>query len=189
MNGVRSLVAALLLLGPAMLQAQAGLPDAPEANPSRPTVSTPATLTPVAYLQFENGVLYATDSPEFSKRLGVNQVTKLSINERMEVLALFEPFTHSNGAAVSGNRPGEVFPQSDLASALHDGVPFAFLHSGFAFKYTNLLLVRIEFIQTFLEKLRSHAVFEYTNGIGLTQLANLHDRLTLLQLNFHVGQV
>jgi len=66
-------------------------------------------LTPVGYLQFENGVLYATDSPEFSKRLGVNQVTKLSINERMEVLALFEPFTHSSGAAVSGNRPGEVF--------------------------------------------------------------------------------
>jgi hypothetical protein len=48
-------------------------------------------------------------SPEFSKRLGINQVTKLTINERMEVLALFEPFTHSTGAAVSGNRPGEVF--------------------------------------------------------------------------------
>jgi hypothetical protein len=63
----------------------------------------------VGYLQFENGVLYATDSPEFSKRLGINQVTKLSINERMEVLALFEPFTHSTVAAVSGNRPGEVF--------------------------------------------------------------------------------
>lgn len=109
MNGARSLVAALLLLGPAKFQAQAGLPDAPEANPARPTVSTPATLTPVGYLQFENGVLYATDSPEFSKRLGVNQVTKLSINERMEALALFEPFTHSSGAAVSGNRPGEVF--------------------------------------------------------------------------------
>jgi hypothetical protein len=62
----------------------------------------------VGYLQFENGALYATDSPEFSKRFGINQVTKLSINERMEVLALFEPFTHSSGAAVSGNRPGEV---------------------------------------------------------------------------------
>jgi hypothetical protein len=109
MNGVCSLLAALLLLGPATLQAQAGLPDAPEANPARPTVSTPATLTPVGYLQFENGFLYATDSPEFSKRLGINQVTKLSINDRMEVLALFEPFTHSTGAAVSGNRSGEVF--------------------------------------------------------------------------------
>jgi hypothetical protein len=64
---------------------------------------------PDGYLQFENGVLYATDSPEFSKRLGINQVTKLTIAERMELLALFEPFTHSTGAAVSGNRPGEVF--------------------------------------------------------------------------------
>ena len=109
MKGVRTLLAVLLVLGPAALRAQSGLPDAPEANPSRPTVSNPATLTPVGYLQFENGVLYARDSPEFSKRLGINQVTKLSINERMEVLALFEPFTHSTGAAVSGNRPGEVF--------------------------------------------------------------------------------
>jgi hypothetical protein len=79
--------------------------------------------------------------------------------------------------------------QSDFASALHDGVPFAFLHSGFAFKHANLVLARIEFIQTFLEKLGSRAVFENANGIGLTQLANLHDRLTLLQLHFHVGQV
>jgi hypothetical protein len=36
-------------------------------------------------------------------------VTKLTIAERMELLALFEPFTHSTGAAVSGNRPREVF--------------------------------------------------------------------------------
>jgi hypothetical protein len=79
--------------------------------------------------------------------------------------------------------------QRDLESALQDGVPFAFLHSGFALKHTNLVLARIEFIQTFLEKLRSRAVFKNTNGIGLTQLANLHNRLTLLQLNFHVGQV
>ena len=104
-----TLLAVLLLLCPPTLRAQASRPDAPDANPARPTVSTPATLTPVGYLQFENGILYATDSPEFSKRLGINQVTKLSINERMELLALFEPFTHSSGAAVSGNRPGEVF--------------------------------------------------------------------------------
>ena len=71
-----TLLAVLLLLCPPTLRAQASRPDAPDANPARPTVSTPATLTPVGYLQFENGVLYATDSPEFSKRLGINQVTK-----------------------------------------------------------------------------------------------------------------
>jgi hypothetical protein len=62
MNGVRILLAMLLLLCPPTLPAQASLPDAPDANPARPTVSTPATLTLLGYFQFENGVLYATDS-------------------------------------------------------------------------------------------------------------------------------
>jgi hypothetical protein len=87
----------------------AELIDSPVANPARPTVSTPATLTPAGYLQFENGGLYAVNSPEFSKRLGIEQVTKLSVDSRVQFLALFEPYTHSTGAAVSGNRPGEVF--------------------------------------------------------------------------------
>jgi hypothetical protein len=99
----------LFFIFSAKLNAQVALPTAPEANPARPTVSTPATLTPAGYLQFENGALFAAHSPEFSRRLGIEQVTKLSIDERVEFLALFEPFTHSTGAAVSGNRPGEVF--------------------------------------------------------------------------------
>src|SRR6202035_146155 len=33
--------------------------DEPAANPARPTVSNPATLTPIGYLQFETGVLGA----------------------------------------------------------------------------------------------------------------------------------
>ena len=108
MSSVRLVLLGALLL-PTMLRAQANLPDVPEANPARPTVSTPATLTPVGYLQFEDGSLYATDSPEFSKRLGINQVYKLTLDKRVELLTLFEPFTHSTGAAVSGDRPGEVF--------------------------------------------------------------------------------
>src|SRR5260370_249719 len=48
-------------------QAQSGIPSVPEANPRRPTVSTPATLTPIGYLQFENVALFAEDSAEFSK--------------------------------------------------------------------------------------------------------------------------
>jgi hypothetical protein len=91
------------------LDAQVDASVVPEANPARPTVSTPATLTPAGYLQFENGGLYAAKSPEFSRRLGIEQVTKLSVNNRVQILTLFEPFTHSTGAAVSGNRPGEVF--------------------------------------------------------------------------------
>jgi hypothetical protein len=102
-------LAALTLIGPDRLAAQSAVPDIPVANPARPTVSTPATLTPVGYLQFENGGLYAEQSTEFSRRLGVNQVTKLAIDSRAQLLVLSEPFTHSTGAAVSGNRPGEVF--------------------------------------------------------------------------------
>jgi hypothetical protein len=108
MSCVRLVLLGALLL-PTTLRAQANLPDVPEANPARPTVSTPATLTQVGYLQFEDGGLYATDSPEFSKRLGINQVYKLTLDKRAELLTLFELFTHSTGAAVSGNRPGEVF--------------------------------------------------------------------------------
>src|SRR5882724_4331542 len=37
--------------------------DVPLANPGRPTVATPATLTPVGYLQFETGYLGAWNSP------------------------------------------------------------------------------------------------------------------------------
>ena len=84
--------------------------ETPECNPGRPTVSTPATLTPVGYLQFENGVLYAADSPEFSTtRFGVNQVTKLAVNSRLQLLLLSEPLTHSSGAGASdGYSPGGV---------------------------------------------------------------------------------
>jgi len=36
-------------------------------------------------------------------------VYKLTLDKRVELLTLFEPFTHSSGAAIPGNRPGEVF--------------------------------------------------------------------------------
>ncbi len=54
--------------------AQSAITDGPDANPGRPTVSTPATLTPVGYLQFETGVLGATLSPEFSTRYGFDAI-------------------------------------------------------------------------------------------------------------------
>src|SRR5438132_12756470 len=48
--------------------AQSGTSAVPEATPGRPTVSAPAALTPVGYLQFENGTLLAEHSTEFSNR-------------------------------------------------------------------------------------------------------------------------
>ena len=41
-------------------------------------MSTPATLTPVGYLQFETGAVGAMNSPEFSSRTSVNEVLKFS---------------------------------------------------------------------------------------------------------------
>jgi len=95
------------LARPAAAQSQP--PDEPAANPARPTVSTPATLTPVGYFQFETGVLGATDSPEFSTRFGFNEVVKLSVASRLELLATGEPIAHYTVGANSANSVADVF--------------------------------------------------------------------------------
>jgi hypothetical protein len=90
--------------------AQAGTSAVPDANPGRPTVSTPATLTPLGYLQFENGTLFADDSTEFSTRFGVSQVIKLAVLPRLELFLQSEPlaigFSEDHPPAV---HEGEVF--------------------------------------------------------------------------------
>ncbi len=73
------------------------------ANPGRPTVSTPATLTPVGYLQFETGLLAAWHSPEFSSQASINEVIKFAVSHRVELLAASEPFVHSNTQPTNGD--------------------------------------------------------------------------------------
>ncbi|HVZ84279.1 MAG TPA: hypothetical protein VG893_11440 [Terracidiphilus sp.] len=80
--------------------------EPPAANPGRPTVSTPATLTPVGYLQFENGALYAMDTPGLSAQLSLNQVTKLTIASRLQFISSWEPYAHSSGPG--SDQPGGV---------------------------------------------------------------------------------
>ena len=89
--------------------AQSESTSVPEANPGRPTVSTPATLTPVGYLQFENGVLFAEDSTEFSNRIGIGQVTKLSVLPRLELFLQSEPLAISQSKDRTTVHEGEVF--------------------------------------------------------------------------------
>src|SRR6266852_4336311 len=84
--------------------AQTGEPDEPEANPGRPTVSTPATLTPVGYFQFETGVLGANHSPEFSSRFGLNEVIKFSVAPRLELIAAGEPIAHFTAGGTAANK-------------------------------------------------------------------------------------
>jgi hypothetical protein len=89
--------------------AQQSADETPAANPARPTVATPATLTPVGYLQFENGVLYASDSGEFASQTSINQVTKLAVTSRLQFLLLSEPYAHSKITDVqSRSDPGGV---------------------------------------------------------------------------------
>jgi hypothetical protein len=83
--------------------------DEPEANPARPTVSNPATLTPVGYLQFETGTLGATSSPEFSTRYEWNEVIKLAVSRRLEFVESAEPAVHYTLNGVSANGTAEVF--------------------------------------------------------------------------------
>jgi hypothetical protein len=88
--------------------AQSGTADEPEANPGRPTVSTPATLTPVGYLQFETGFLSAYDSLEFSSRYSLNEVMKLAVAPRLEFLVAADPIAHFTANGVTANRVDDV---------------------------------------------------------------------------------
>ena len=104
-----TLLAVSSLFSASFVFAQERADEATECNPGRPTVATPATLTPVGYLQFENGGLYASDSAEFATQLGINQVTKLAVNSRFQFIALSQPYAHSKVAG--GERssdPGAV---------------------------------------------------------------------------------
>jgi hypothetical protein len=83
--------------------------DEPEANPGRPTVSTPATLTPVGYLQFETGFTPASDSPEFSSRYSLNEVIKLAVAPRFQVIVAADPIVHFTAEGSTRNRVGDVF--------------------------------------------------------------------------------
>jgi hypothetical protein len=83
--------------------------EGPEANPARPTVSNPATLTPVGYLQFETGTLAAWDSPEFSRRYEFNEVIKLAVTRRLEFVEASEPAVHYTVGGISANGVAEVF--------------------------------------------------------------------------------
>jgi hypothetical protein len=81
----------------------------PKANPARPTVSTPATLTQVGYLQFETGTLGAAESIEFDTRLAVNEVVKLTVVPRLELILQTEPFVGSAIETKKERHSGEVF--------------------------------------------------------------------------------
>ncbi len=86
-----------LAVAAAAQQQPPSVTESPQANPGRPTISTPATLTPVGYLQFETGFLAAWHSPEFSSQSSINEVMKLSVWRGLEFLLGGQPFAHTRG--------------------------------------------------------------------------------------------
>ncbi len=109
-TAICALLVALCFPALAAAQSATSAPsDEPAANPARPTVSNPATLTPVGYLQFETGTLGATDSPEFSTRYEFNEVIKLAVWPRLEFIEASEPAVHYTANGVSANGTAEVF--------------------------------------------------------------------------------
>ena len=103
----------------AAAQEQARPPEEPVANPGRPTVATPATLTPVGYFQFESGFLGAWHSPEFSSQSSLNEVVKFSVSRRVELLAVAGPVAHSRVGNQSANGAGDV--SLGIQGVVHQG--------------------------------------------------------------------
>jgi hypothetical protein len=108
----RRIGAVLLLMlafaGCALAQSDSDADAGPAANPGRPTVSTPATLTPVGYLQFETGVLGAQRSGEFADRTAVNEVIKFAPFTRLQFLVQTEPFVVSDLGDHNAHDPGGI---------------------------------------------------------------------------------
>ncbi len=94
MQNATILVLLCVLGSIATSQSQEADSDGPAANPGRPTVSTPATIMPPGYIQFETGFLGAIHSPEFSSRSSLIGVLKFSVSNRLELLAAEEPVVH-----------------------------------------------------------------------------------------------
>jgi hypothetical protein len=107
---------------PHVITQQVAQDDEPEANPGRPTVSNPATLTPVGYLQFENGTLGAMNSPELTASYDFNQVIKLAVNRRLEFIESSEPIVHYKVNSLTANGAGDVFLGAQVVLFPGEGV-------------------------------------------------------------------
>jgi hypothetical protein len=97
----------------------------PAANPARPTVTNPATLPPVGYLQFEQGYLGSLDSPETASQYGVNQVTKIALASRVMAQVQTQPYARSRevGEESSTNASGDVLLGTQVVLYLPTSAP------------------------------------------------------------------
>jgi len=80
--------------------------QAPTANPARPTVTNPATLPPVGYLQLEQGYLGSFDSPATDSQHGVNLVAKTAVLPRLMLEVQMQPWARSREVGESASEDG-----------------------------------------------------------------------------------
>jgi hypothetical protein len=110
----------VLALGGALVAAAQQPPAVSElANPGRPSVSSPATLTPVGYLQFQTGYLGAADSPDLSSQSSINEVLNLSVTPRVELIVNAQPYAHSRVEGQLTNEAGGV--SLGIQGVIHHG--------------------------------------------------------------------
>ena len=82
--------------------------EPPEANPARPTIASPAKLTPVGYVQMEQGLVQANDSPRLDRQFSISQVTKITVHSRLMFQFLSQPFSASVADGVHSRAPGDL---------------------------------------------------------------------------------
>ncbi len=85
---------------------------APPAVPARPTVTNPAHIPPPGYLQFEQGIVEAADSPgqpRVDRQFSIVQTTKLALSHFVMIQAADQPYAHTSFAPGSpSNDTGDL---------------------------------------------------------------------------------
>ena len=110
-----ALATVLVACGPALSSAQ----GPPPANPGRPTISNPATLPPVGYLQFEQGFLQANGSPAgLERQFSLVQTTKLALHPRLMLQFQSQPIAFSRLSATSAGPASSQTDTGDLILGL-----------------------------------------------------------------------
>jgi len=84
----------------------------PTANPARPTVTNPAHIPPPGFLQFEQGIVEAANSPgqpRVDGQFSVVQTTKLALGHYFMIQAADQPFAHtSSGYGFASKDTGDL---------------------------------------------------------------------------------
>lgn len=87
----------------------------PEANPARPTLTNPAHIPPVRYLQFEQGFVQANGSPSgLDGQFSLVQTMRLAVHPRLMLQFQSQPIAMSRFGASPDNAASSQTDTGDL---------------------------------------------------------------------------